>query len=72
MADLVDDAQNREQQLRDEAVARIRRSVAPVAATLEPRDCIGCGDPIPAARIETLPSAKRCTGCQAKHEGRRV
>jgi RNA polymerase-binding transcription factor DksA len=31
-------------------------------------DCIGCGAPIPPARLEVKPTARRCAQCQARHE----
>jgi RNA polymerase-binding transcription factor DksA len=27
-----------------------------------------CGEPIPAARLEVNPTARRCAACQARHE----
>jgi RNA polymerase-binding transcription factor DksA len=31
-------------------------------------ECIECGEPIPAARLEVNPTARRCAACQARHE----
>jgi hypothetical protein len=35
------------------------------------RVCLSCGRPIPAERLEALPGATRCAGCQAAAEGPR-
>jgi len=34
------------------------------------RDCESCGDPIPRARLERVPTALRCVDCQAAAERR--
>ncbi|OKP69615.1 molecular chaperone DnaK [Ensifer adhaerens] len=34
--------------------------------------CDDCGQPIGAARIRVLPSARRCIECQTRSEGRRL
>lgn len=31
-------------------------------------DCIDCGEPIPYARLQTMPTTLRCVACQEKHE----
>ena len=31
-------------------------------------ECIECGEPIAAARLEVSPTARRCAECQARHE----
>lgn len=31
-------------------------------------ECIECGEPIPTARLEVNPTARRCAACQARHE----
>ena len=31
-------------------------------------DCVDCGEPIAAARLEALPSAARCAACQQRRE----
>jgi len=30
--------------------------------------CIECGEPIPPARLEVNPTARRCAACQERHE----
>jgi phage/conjugal plasmid C-4 type zinc finger TraR family protein len=32
--------------------------------------CLDCGEPIPLARLQRVPSATRCTQCQEHHEAR--
>ena len=34
--------------------------------------CLGCGEPIDLRRLEALPEAALCTGCQAKDEQKRL
>ncbi len=64
MSDPLDMAQDVEE--RDRAGA--------VAAALRPlhghglMSCEACGEEIPAARRQALPSARRCVRCQAEHE----
>jgi RNA polymerase-binding transcription factor DksA len=31
-------------------------------------ECIECGEPIAPARLEAYPTARRCAGCQSRHE----
>lgn len=31
--------------------------------------CVGCGRPIPVPRLEAVPAAARCVGCQSTQEG---
>ncbi|MDH5578678.1 MAG: TraR/DksA family transcriptional regulator [Betaproteobacteria bacterium] len=31
-------------------------------------ECVECREPIPAARLEVNPTARRCADCQARHE----
>jgi RNA polymerase-binding transcription factor DksA len=31
-------------------------------------ECAECGEAIPPARLEVNPTARRCAGCQARHE----
>ena len=32
--------------------------------------CVDCGKPVPAGRLEARPDAARCVGCQASHDRR--
>jgi RNA polymerase-binding transcription factor DksA len=31
-------------------------------------ECLECGEPIPPARLEVNPTARRCAECQSRHE----
>ncbi|MDE1149706.1 MAG: TraR/DksA C4-type zinc finger protein [Azospirillaceae bacterium] len=62
---MIDQAQALEQAQLDRALAGRRR---PGAADLTPRDCLGCGEPIPAPRLALVPGAMRCTPCQRRYE----
>jgi phage/conjugal plasmid C-4 type zinc finger TraR family protein len=68
MGDIIDRAQQYDEQYREIAIAshfssRIAQRHQPRAA-----DCIDCGEEIPADRREAVPDATRCIGCQEKHE----
>ena len=59
----------------DRAAAMIEMEISAGIAAARPRgpgrdDCLECGEPIPARRRETLPSALRCVACQQAWEGR--
>jgi RNA polymerase-binding transcription factor DksA len=76
MADDVDRAQEREQQQRDEAIARIRIALSHVPR--DPRvddDCIDCGHAIEPERLRVLVSTSRCARCahalEVLHRGMR-
>ena len=49
---------------REAGIARMRAALQSEGED----DCIGCGEPISAARKEALPSAVRCIVCQGKYE----
>jgi phage/conjugal plasmid C-4 type zinc finger TraR family protein len=49
---------------RQAAIARARQELATVPA----HECVDCGEPIAAARRAAMPSARRCTPCQAIRE----
>lgn len=40
------------------------------AALPKPRDCDECGEPIETARLQVMPTAKRCVGCEQLREVR--
>lgn len=49
----------------ENALAIVRANMKTGAGTLV---CLGCGDPISAARKEASPSADRCVLCQAEED----
>lgn len=46
-----------------EAFVRRARAVVNGPARMSD-DCLNCGDPIPAARLSVMPTAKRCIHCE--------
>ena len=68
MADIIDLAQARVEELRADALAARERSAAGRKPLPWPRDCTGCGDPIPLARAEAKPDAGNCVECQTLAE----
>lgn len=49
------------------AAAQHARAISAISAELAApgnEDCEDCGEAIPAARRQALPSARRCVGCQ--------
>lgn len=67
MVDIVDRAQAREEELRQEALDRVLRQGRAAAV---PRDCVDCGGRIPAARRRAVPNCERCVYCQVEFERR--
>lgn len=65
MVDVVDQAQTLEETTRAAALAAARASNSTAPGH---KYCARCGDEIPAARREALPSATRCVDCQTKRE----
>ena len=65
-ADLIDQAQQVEEQHRAAALARHHARPVSVGAS----HCVDCDAPIPAARRHALPNADRCVGCQTVAERR--
>jgi phage/conjugal plasmid C-4 type zinc finger TraR family protein len=68
MADIIDLAQVRVEELRDDALAERQRSAVSGKPLPWPRDCASCGDPIPLARAEAQPAADNCVECQTHQE----
>ena len=76
MSDVADLAAEREQQLRDDALARQARMARGLGEVLASAEfCgeflpgpVGCGEPIAAARRRALPGVQLCVECQALHE----
>ena len=65
-ADLLDQAQQVEEQHRAAALARHHARPVGVGTS----HCVDCDAPIPAARRHALPNADRCVGCQTIFERR--
>jgi len=65
VADIVDQAQEREEAQRDAALASFRHK--PIAAPSS-GVCLDCGDEIPPGRRQALPHARRCIDCQELRE----
>ena len=62
--------QQRDLALRDKSVAQLE-AVDAALARLDAGaygECIDCGQPIVAGRLEAIPWAARCLDCQAKHD----
>ena len=70
MADDIDRAAARSEELLADALAaharKVRKHQAPHAA----EDCSDCGGDIPQARRVAVPNALRCVGCQTVYETR--
>lgn len=49
----------------EDAVRRARQRLTTGPGRL---DCEDCGEPIPAARRQAMPGARRCLACQAEHD----
>jgi len=64
MTDFMDRAQALEQRLGDQALTVTTEGLALPGLTV----CEDCGNPISAARLEALPSARRCVPCQDQAE----
>ncbi len=63
-ADDIDAACEIETASRERAIAAARAHLAGTGSA----DCANCGEAIPEARREALPSATRCIACQTKLE----
>ena len=74
-AEAATDADLRERQLRDtlrmrqqlERLARARAAIAGGTYGI----CVDCGAPIPEGRLQAIPDAERCVGCQSMAARRR-
>jgi phage/conjugal plasmid C-4 type zinc finger TraR family protein len=64
MTDVVDDAQEREERERETAIQRALMDAADSQRPSARVDCEDCGARIPAARLEIVPGARCCVGCQ--------
>ena len=64
MTDFYDRASDREQELRDDAIAAQRRRTAADQGTPSAEFCRICEGPIPEARREHVPGVQTCVDCQ--------
>lgn len=63
--DIIDRAQHREQQVRNDAIARARMALAAGPGRMY---CLACEDPIPEARRAAMPGVCYCVDCQKELE----
>ena len=68
MSDWADKAAEREQELRDDALAAHARQVGQRQGEPSAEDCAVCGEPIPSERRQALPGVQTCIDCQADLE----
>lgn len=57
-------AERRVEEERQTMIDRARKGLADAGGDV----CIDCGNKIPPARRQAMPSAKRCLGCQTRKE----
>lgn len=69
MADDIDRAQAREEEMRSDALAEHARRADGAAALPSAESCAVYGEPIPMRRQITLPGVQTCVECQADLEG---
>jgi phage/conjugal plasmid C-4 type zinc finger TraR family protein len=67
MSDEMDHAQAREEEMRSDALAALRRrwGATPGASAVR---CVVCDEPIPAARRQAVPGVRTCIECQRDDE----
>ncbi len=68
MSDIADLAADREQQLRDDALAEQARRSAKRQVDASAEQCAVCEEPIPEARRHALPGVQTCIHCQKELE----
>lgn len=68
--DVIDRAQEYEEQERAAALSRIQTVANPKIDLRRRRECADCGDPIERARLRAVPTATRCITCQQIAERR--
>ena len=66
MSDFADLAAEREQEIRDDALAAQKRRHPAAAETAE--TCAICAEPIPVARQQALPGVQTCIDCERELE----
>lgn len=69
MTDVLDRAQEREEEIRSDALAEHARQVQPPLKK-SARKCTACGEPIPKARRLKVPGVQTCVECQKDAEHR--
>lgn len=60
MTEIIDQASELEEMLREQAIAAHRINRSAVSAT----HCVDCGEAIPELRREKVPGCQRCADCQ--------
>lgn len=71
----VDETLAAERELLEEQVAVARHALVEIEAALQRLaegrygDCENCSQPIPEARLQVRPDARRCVPCQVRHDG---
>lgn len=68
MSDFADLAAEREQEMRDDALARQARAGRKRYASASAEACAVCEEAIPEARRQALPGVQTCIHCQAELE----
>lgn len=68
MTDIFDRAQEREEQMRQDALAEQARRTQPVAGD-SAQVCVTCEEKIPEARRQAVPGVQTCIECQTMLEG---
>lgn len=63
MGDEIDRAQEREEEMRQDAWARHARMMRPVASD-SAQECALCDEPIPEGRRQAVPGVQLCVDCQ--------
>jgi len=69
MADDIDRAQEREEEMRSDALAKHARRAHGDPALPSAESCAICGEPLPAKRRLLLPGVQTCVECQNDLEG---
>lgn len=68
MSDFADLASDREQELRDDALASRARESQKRQASASAEFCAVCAEPIPEARRQAVPGVQTCVDCAAELE----
>lgn len=69
MSDEIDRAQQREEEMRQDALAKHARRADGEAALESAEMCAVCGEPVPLVRRVLLPGVQTCVDCQRDLEG---